>query len=69
MRKSLSVYLISLGCATLLTAGCAGEKSALKSESAPVAAKETPAITEATASKETAAKPAEAVATIPAAPR
>jgi peptidyl-prolyl cis-trans isomerase C len=50
MRKSLSVYLISLSCATLLASGCAGEKSVLKSEPVPVAAKETPA------------KPADAVA-------
>jgi len=59
MRKSLSVYFISLGCATLLVAGCAGEKSVLKNEPAPVAAKEAPVVTEAAAIKETALKPAE----------
>lgn len=53
MRKSLSVYCISLGCAALLAAGCAGEKSAVKSEPAPVAVKEAPA------AKELSAKPIE----------
>lgn len=71
MRKSLSVYLISFGCATLLVAGCAGEKSALKNEPAQVVAKEapvvteTPAITEAAAIKEPAVKQAEPAATEP----
>lgn len=62
MRKSLSVYIILLGCAIFLAAGCAGEKSALKSEPAPLASKETPAVTEAAAITETAAKPADPVA-------
>ncbi len=62
MRKSLSVYFILLGCATLLAAGCAGEKSALKNEPAPVAAKESPVTTETPAVKATAAKTAEPVA-------
>ena len=55
MRKSLSVYLILLGCATLLAAGCAGEKSALKSEPAPVGAIEAPVV------KDAAVKPADPV--------
>lgn len=62
MRKSLSVYIILLGCAAFLVAGCAGEKSALKSEPVPVAAKETPVVAEAAAITETAAKPADPVA-------
>jgi len=53
MRKNLSVYFLSLGCAALLVAGCAGERSSVKSEAAPVEAQETPA------AKETALKAAE----------
>lgn len=53
MRKKLSAYFISLCCAALLVAGCAGEKGSLKSEAAPVAGQEAPA------AKESALKPVE----------
>jgi peptidyl-prolyl cis-trans isomerase C len=47
-------------CAALLTAGCAGEKSAVKSDPAPVAVKEAPvAVKEAPAVKEDTAPPAD----------
>jgi len=61
MRKNLFVYGISLACSALLVAGCAGDKSALKSESAPVAVQETPAVAP------TPAVPAEQPKTAPAA--
>jgi len=64
MRKKLSVYGISLACTAFLVAGCAGEKSALKSESAPVAVTEAPAVKEVTA---TPAEPAEQQKPVPAA--
>lgn len=46
MRKKLSAYFISLGCAVFLVAGCAGEKGSVKSEAAPVAEQEAPAAKE-----------------------
>lgn len=48
MRKKLSAYFISLGCAALLTAGCAAEKGSVKSEAAPTAGQEAPAAKEST---------------------
>jgi len=53
MRKNPSACIILLACAALLTAGCAGEKSAVKGEPAPVAVTETPT------AKDVTAKPAE----------
>jgi hypothetical protein len=53
MRKSLPMYSISLACVALLAAGCAGEKNAVKNESAPIAANQSPV------SQETVAKTAE----------
>jgi len=53
MRKKLSAYFISLGCAALLAAGCAAEKGSLKSEAAPTAGQEALAV------KESALKPVE----------
>jgi peptidyl-prolyl cis-trans isomerase C len=52
MRKSLSVCVAPFICAAFLISGCAGEKGVIKSEPAPVAAKETPVV------KEIVAKPA-----------
>jgi len=46
MRKTLSAYVISLGCAALLVTGCAGEKSVVKSEPVPLTAPAPPAAAE-----------------------
>jgi len=54
MRKNPSVCFVLFACAALLTAGCAGEKSAVKAEPAQVAVTEAPAV------KDVTAKPAEA---------
>jgi len=56
MRNHRSACLVLLACTALLTAGCAGEKSAVKSDPAPVAIIEAPAV------KEAAVKPAEPAA-------
>jgi len=63
MRKTLSACFISFGCAALLVAGCAGEKTVVKSEPAPVAAAAPPAVSDpAPAVSEPAVKPAAAAA-------
>jgi len=59
MRTNPSVCFILLACAALLTAGCAGEKSAVKAESAPVAVTETPVIKDTTTKPTQPAEPAE----------
>lgn len=61
MRKNLSLYGMALACSVLLAAGCAGGKSSLKSEAAPVAAQEAPA------TATVAATPAGEPKTVPAA--
>lgn len=58
MRKSLSVYLVALGCAALLAGGCTADKAVVKGEALPAATQTAPA------GSETVAKPgvADAVA-------
>jgi len=55
MRKTLSAYVISFGCAALLVSGCAGEKTVVKSEPVQLAAPAPPAAGEPAVKPEAAA--------------